>query len=191
MAHQLERAIERRRLLQLFAVTIASITIALYVVSLARHADNARTQWGDTVKVLVASSALSNGDLISASNTHLARVPSTLAVQGALRGNNEGVRITRAVGVNAILTALDVAAESANVPAGWRIVAFPTDLVTPELHSGDRVDVVALGVTIAHDAIVVSSSTQDRGAEIAVPLGVAATVAGAAANGDASLVSAS
>jgi len=53
--------------------------------------------------------------------------------------------------------------------------------VTPELHSGDRVDVIASGMTIAHNVIVTVSPTSERGAEVAVPSDVAALVAGAAA----------
>lgn len=188
LVDKLTHALERRRKMQLFFVTLASFAISFYVVTLARHAQQSRNQWGDTTEVLLALQQLNNGDLLSDSNTRLVTVPRQLVAAGSLRSLASGVHVVRAVGANAIVTNLDIEASAGDTPLGWRVVAFPVDLVTPELHAGDRVDVIASGTTIAHDVIVTVSPTSERGAEVAVPSDVAALVAGAAANGDASLV---
>jgi hypothetical protein len=180
--------LESRRKMQLFFVTLAAFAIALYVVTLERHAQQARNQWGDSTQVVLALHQLNDGDLLSDSNTRLVTFPRSLVALGALNSVVPGTHVVRAVGANAIVTNLDTEASTSAIPLGWRVVAFPLDLVTPELHAGDHVDVIASGTTIAHDVVVTVSPTNDRGAEIAVPSDVAALVAGAAANGDASLV---
>lgn len=74
------------------------------------------------------------------------------------------------------------------LPNGWRIVAFPADVIIPDLAIGNIVDVVTAGAVIAADAVVMTPATQERGVEIAVPADLAATVAAAINNGDTSLV---
>lgn len=176
--------------MQLFVVTLFAIVVAAYVSAVVRGADTARRQWGTTVEVLVATGSLHEGDVITVANSHMVSVPFALVARDALRSAQLGVHVVRSVAENQMLTSLDINESSSEVPAGWKIVAFPTDVMAPQLHVGDRVDIVAMGTTVVSDAIVVTASTSEHGNEIAVPSDAAAAVAGAIGNGDASVVTA-
>lgn len=76
----------------------------------------------------------------------------------------------------------------ADVPADWRVVALPRDVIAPRTKPGDRIDVVAQAQVIAADAVVVAPATGDEGIVVAVPLASAAAVATSAQNGDVSVV---
>lgn len=78
--------------------------------------------------------------------------------------------------------------DRAMVPAGWRIVALPRDLITPDVAPGDVVDVVSQSVVIAAQAVIVTPPTDTTGATVSVAPADAATVATAAQNGDISVV---
>ena len=74
------------------------------------------------------------------------------------------------------------------VPADWRVVALPRDMIVPQMEPGDRVDVVAQAEVIALDAVVVSAPTDTEGLVVAVPPAAAATVATSAQTGDVSVI---
>lgn len=76
----------------------------------------------------------------------------------------------------------------ADVPADWRVVALPRDVIAPRMTPGDRVDVVAQAQVIAADAVVVAPAAGDDGIVVAVPPASAAAVATSAQNGEVSVV---
>jgi hypothetical protein len=80
------------------------------------------------------------------------------------------------------------AAASQTIPAGWRGVAMPRDVVAPQVGAGDTVDVVADGRLLAAGAVVVSAATDTDGPVVAVPAEVAPVVASAAQTGASGLV---
>ena len=75
-----------------------------------------------------------------------------------------------------------------SVPADWRVVALPRDMVAPQVRPGDVVDLVSQSVLMAGRAVVVSAATTDNGVNVAVPPDAAPTVATAAQSGDISLL---
>ncbi len=74
------------------------------------------------------------------------------------------------------------------IPAGWRGVAIPRDVVAPQVNAGDTVDVVADGRLLAAGAVVISGGTDTAGPVVAVPAEVAPVVASAAQMGASGLV---
>ena len=81
----------------------------------------------------------------------------------------------------------DAAAGEA-IPAGWRGVAMPRDVVAPQVGAGDTVDVVADGRLLAAGAVIISAGTETEGPVVAVPAEVAPVVASAAQTGASGLV---
>lgn len=81
----------------------------------------------------------------------------------------------------------DAAAGEA-IPAGWRGVAMPRDVVAPQVGAGDTVDVVADGRLLAAGAVVISAGSDTSGPVVAVPAEVAPVVASAAQTGASGLV---
>jgi hypothetical protein len=80
------------------------------------------------------------------------------------------------------------AAASEAIPAGWRGVAMPRDVVAPQVGAGDTVDVVADGRLLAAGAVIISAGTETEGPVVAVPAEVAPAVASAAQTGASGLV---
>ena len=80
------------------------------------------------------------------------------------------------------------AAASETIPAGWRGVAMPRDVVAPQVGAGDTVDVVADGRLLAAGAVVISAGSDTSGPVVAVPAEVAPVVAPAAQTGASGLV---
>jgi hypothetical protein len=80
------------------------------------------------------------------------------------------------------------AATGEAIPAGWRGVAMPRDVVAPQVGAGDTVDVVADGRLLAAGAVVISGGTDTAGPVVAVPAEVAPAVASAAQMGASGLV---
>ena len=74
------------------------------------------------------------------------------------------------------------------IPAGWRGVAMPRDVVAPQVGAGDTVDVVADGRLLAAGAVVISAGSDTSGPVVAVPAEVAPVVASAAQTGASGLV---
>ncbi|MFM1791535.1 MAG: hypothetical protein RLZZ526_1862 [Actinomycetota bacterium] len=81
-----------------------------------------------------------------------------------------------------------VPSTTASVPADWRVVALPRDVIAPRMEPGDRVDVVTQAQVIAADAVVVAPPSDTDGLVVAVPPASAAAVATSAQNGDVSVV---
>ena len=80
------------------------------------------------------------------------------------------------------------AAPDGMIPAGWRGVAMPRDVVAPQVGAGDTVDVVADGRLLAAGAVVISAGSDTSGPVVAVPAEVAPVVASAAQTGASGLV---
>ena len=117
------------------------------------------------------------------------QAPQQFIARGAVTTLLVGMTTSRQLLSSSIITTLDLASNAnTTLPNGWRIVAFPADVIIPELAIGDIVDVVTAGLVIAADARVMTPATHERGVEIAVPADLAAIVAAAINNGDTSLV---
>lgn len=117
---------------------------------------DAREAWGDTVPVLVARRPLAPGDPL-AGNVDEVRWPAALVPSGRAAGVPAGAVARRRVSAGFPLAGADVAARPAPlglVPDGW-LAAPLVESPRSGADVGDRVRVVADGVAVAPEALVV------------------------------------
>ena len=119
--------------------------------------------------------------------TAVSRPAGRTCAEGAITAAPTGSIARQHVGPGEILTDNDVVGSmSDTVPVGWRTVAVAADERTLEVSTGDRVDVVADGVVLAADGLVIARQTST--VVVAVPAELAPLVAVAALDGRAVLV---
>ncbi len=189
LLNALIRALQIQRRVQLIAVLIVSVVIG-FLVARTVHATRAtQRQWASHVSVLVLSRDIAAGEVLSNANTSRTDLPSAIQPINALLSLPKNARTRIALSSRTALTTSMILIDGtrAHIPAGWRGVAMPTDLVAPTVVAGDHVDVVSVDTVIAAGALVIEVSPK-QGITIAVPADSAAIVATASRNGDASLV---
>jgi Flp pilus assembly protein CpaB len=164
-------------------VTLALIC-GLVVHAIVRSAEEARSAWGNSVTVLVATRDVLPGEMLDAANTRLERRPEPLVGEDPLRGLPTDARVAAALYAGEIvrgerLAAAGASAVAARLPSDTRAMAVPADpATTPPLTIGDRVDVVVAlaaeaagdgppGFLLAADVMVVDVS--DVAVTVAVP----------------------
>jgi hypothetical protein len=181
-------ALHVKRSAQLVAVVALSLVTTALITHALRSANMHQKRWASHRTILVVTSAIQEGDAFTAQNTRRLDLPLAITPDDALENIAAGDTARFALQPNTALTAAMVssAQETVTVPAGWRIVALPTDMPSPPLQLRDSVDVVAGQAVIAAGVIVVSLQPLT----IAVPAEVAASVASVAQLGEASLISA-
>lgn len=150
--------------------------------------------------VLVATSDIEPGDLVTSAEVRSLLVPASLVAATVMVDLPNTAYAKQSIGVGELITSINVSEKSSNVsavPAGWRTVAITSPTALPPMSAGDRVDVIANGVVLVANAVVVSTtgemSTSGTMAfitqvVIGVPAESAPSVATAAALGDATLV---
>jgi len=187
---RIARTFGRSQPWQVAAVIITSTLIALTMWMTMQSVTRLQHRWEGTTGVLVTSTHVTAGEAISSTNSTFVRVPLALTPADALRAMPTNFSAAIALAANTPLTSSLVLPTGtlAEVPTGWRKVALPSDVPTPVLTPGMRVDVVSAAQTVASDALVVSVASKEMGAVVAVPANVAAQVAAAVRSGDASLV---
>ena len=74
------------------------------------------------------------------------------------------------------------------VPKDWRVVALPRDVIAPDVHPGDLVDLVSNAEIVASHAVVVTAAGDTTGMNVAVAPGSAPVVATAAQTGGISVL---
>ncbi|MSO59898.1 MAG: hypothetical protein EXQ63_06190 [Ilumatobacteraceae bacterium] len=182
-------ATESNRRWQLVATALLSTLCALVIFGATSNSRAEHARWGALSRALVATADIAPGSMLTQANTASLQAPQHLVPQTALNALRVGMTTSRQILASSIITALDIVGNGdTTLPNGWRIVAFPADVIIPDLAIGNIVDVVTAGAVIAADAVVMTPATQERGVEIAVPADLAATVAAAINNGDTSLV---
>lgn len=176
--------LERRRPFQLAVLVTVAMVIGALTARLIATAKAERERWAGVHDVVMTTRAIESGTVISAGAVRRARLPDALTPDDALAALPTDARLALDVEAHTILTAALLAKDMAVVPATWRTVAIPDDVVTPPLAVGQRVDVVGGGDTLADGAIV---ATLDP-LTVAVDNAAAAQVAAAARLGEVSLV---
>ncbi len=185
-------AAESNRRWQLVAAGLLSTLCVLVIFEATSDSRAERARWGSVSPALVATTDIIPGTVLTKANTARLQAPQHLVPRTALDALRLGMTASRQILTSSIITAIDITSgDEITLPDGWRIVAFPSDLIIPELEKGNFVDVVTAGAVIVADAIVTTPVTKERGVEIAVPADIAATVAAAINNGDTSLVASS
>ena len=168
--------IARHRATYWAAVACLALTVALVLVAQSRRLTDARDEWGTSVDVWVAVADTAPGALLQVDRQSMpaAMVPGA-AVTGA---RPDGAVARQHVSAGEVVVDTDVGAGRLPllVP-GSRAVAVAADDTTVPLEIGDRVDIVAGGVVLSADAVVVDLGTGV--AVIGVPADDAPAVAAA------------
>ena len=156
---------------------------------------SATTSLGLTTPVLIATSSIEQGDIITAQLFSLRTYPRAAVAPTALHDVQIGLVAQQPISIGELLTTTNTGTSTSKqlqLPVGFRSVAVVPPAALPPMQVGDHVDIIANGVVLAADALVLSlienTTGVITGVIVAVPAELSAAVASAAAIGDATLV---
>ena len=161
---------------------------------------SATTSLGLTTPVLIATRSIEQGDIITAQLFSLRTLPRAAVAPTALHDLPTGLVAQQSISIGELLTTTNTGTSTSKqlqLPTGFRSVAVVPPSALPPMQVGDHVDIIANGVVLAADALVLSLIENTAGAGagvivigviVAVPAEFSAAVASAAAIGDATLV---
>jgi hypothetical protein len=165
-----------------------------FFVTLSRM-QSATASLGLTTPVLIATSSIEPGDTISTQLFSLRTLPRSAVSPTALHDLPTGLVAQQSISIGELLTTTNTgltASTQLQLPIGFRSVAIVPPAALPPMQVGDHVDIIANGVVLAADALVLSlmenTTGEVIGVIVAVPAELSAAVASAAAIGDATLV---
>lgn len=150
--------------------------------------------------VFVATNDIESGDRVFTTMIRPLQVPASLVTATVVLDFPSMAYARQDIGIGEVITSVNVADRPVNnsvVPVGWRTIAITSPTALPPMSAGDRADVIANGVVLAANAIVVSTTSVSSAPNgpafitqvvIGVPAEAAPSVATAAALGDATLV---
>ena len=179
-----------------FCAGVAAVVFFVNVIQLQSQ----KQQLAANISVLVATSDIASGDPVTNSDVQQLLVPASLVSATVITDLSDNAYAQQSIGVGELITTINVADESSRitlVPAGWRTIAITSPIALPPMSAGDHVDVIANGVVLVANAVVVSTSGELSPSSsmvlithvvIGVPADAAPSVATAAALGDATLV---
>ena len=150
---------------------------------------------GATVVVLVASHNIGPGDLITPQLFNLHTLPRSAVAPTALHDLQFGLVAQQSISIGELLTTTNAGTSTSKqlqLPVGFRSVAIVPPAALPPIQVGDHVDIIANGIVLAADALVLSLMENTTGVItgviVAVQAELSAAVASATAIGDATLV---
>jgi Flp pilus assembly protein CpaB len=156
---------------------------------------SATTSLGLTTPVLIATRSIEQGDIITAQLFSLRTLPRAAVAPTALHDPQFGLVAQQSISIGELLTTTNTGTSTSKqlqLPAGFRSVAIVPPAALPPMQVGDHVDIIANGVVLAADALVLSLMENTTGVItgviVAVQAELSAAVASAAAIGDATLV---
>jgi len=175
-----------------------------FLMTLSRM-QSATTSLGLTTPVLIATSSIEQGDIITAQLFSLRTYPRAAVAPTALHDVQIGLVAQQSISIGELLTTTNTGTSTSKqlqLPIGFRSVAIVPPAALPPMQVGDHVDIIANGVVLAADALVLSlmeNTTGEvtgvivtrvivTGVIVAVQAELSAAVASAAAIGDATLV---
>lgn len=182
LLHWCVSQLERERRSQIVVALLVSVVCAGVFAESVVTTRTQRNKWSTNASVVVATTDIAANELLTADNTQLVTLPLALIAADALREVPPHTRTRIALTANTPLTESLVvpSSESLAIPSGWRVIALPSDITTPALLPGDRVDIV-IGTSVASpDCMVVSLSPLT----IALPADVIPTVTAASRVGE-------
>ena len=172
-------------------VCCASLT---FFITLSRM-QSATASLGLTTPVLIASSNIEPGDIITTQLFILRTLPRSAVTPTALHDLQLGLVAQQPISIGELLTTTNTGTSTSKqlqLPVGFRSVAIVPPAALPPMQVGDHVDIIANGIVLAADALVLSlmenTNSEVVGVIVAVPAELSAAVASAAAIGDATLV---
>jgi Flp pilus assembly protein CpaB len=156
---------------------------------------SATTSLGLTTPVLIATRSIKQGDIITAQLFSLRTLPRAAVAPTALHDVQTGLVAQQSISIGELLTTTNTGTSTSKqlqLPTGFRSVAIVPPAALPPMQVGDHVDIIANGVVLAADALVLSLMENTTGVItgviVAVQAELSAAVASAAAIGDATLV---
>ena len=169
-----------------------------FFVTMSRM-QSATRSLGATVVVLVASHNIGPGDAITSQLFVTRTFVRSAVAPTALHAVQLGLVAQQSISIGELLTTTNTGTSTSKqlqLPTGFRSVAVVPPSALPPMQVGDHVDIIANGVVLAADALVLSLIENTTGAVtgviagviVAVPAEFSAAVASAAAIGDATLV---
>jgi Flp pilus assembly protein CpaB len=170
-----------------------------FFITLSRM-QSATASLGLTTPVLIASSNIEPGDMITTQLFSLRSLPRSAVAPTALHDVQIGLVAQQPISIGEFLTTTNTGTSTSKqlqLPVGFRSVAIVPPAALPPMQVGDHVDIIANGVVLAADALVLSlmeNTTGEvtgvivTGVIVAVQAELSAAVASAAAIGDATLV---
>ena len=171
----------------------------MFFITLSRM-QSATTSLGLTTPVLIATRSIEQGDIITAQLFSLRTLPRSAVAPTALHDLQFGLVAQQSISIGELLTTTNTGTSTSKqlqLPTGFRSVAIVPPAALPPMQVGDHVDIIANGVVLAADALVLSlmeNTTGEvtgvivTGVIVAVQAELSAAVASAAAIGDATLV---
>ena len=178
-----------RRRQQVIAGLICCAALTFFI-TLSRM-QSATASLGLTTPVLIATSNIEPGDIITTQLFSLRSLPRSAVTSTALHDLQIGLVAQQSISIGELLTTTNTgtsATQQLQLPAGFRSVAIVPPAALPPMQVGDHVDIIANGVVLAADALVLGLIEDTIGVIVAVPADLSAAVASAAAIGDATLV---
>ena len=156
---------------------------------------SATASLGLTTSVLIATSSIKPGDIITDQLSSLRILPRSAVSPTALHDLQTGLVAQQSISIGELLTTTNTGTSTSKqlrLPVGFRSVAIVPPAALPPMQVGDHVDIIANGVVLAADALVLSLMENTPGTVtgviVAVPAELSAAVASAAAIGDATMV---
>ena len=162
----------------------------MFFITLSRM-QSATDSLGLTTPVLIASSNIEPGDIITTQLFILRTLPRSAVTPTALHNLQTGLVAQQSISIGELLTTTNTGTSTSKqlqLPVGFRSVAIVPPAALPPMQVGDHVDIIANGLVLAADALVLSLIEDTIGVIVAVPAELSAAVASAAAIGDATMV---
>ena len=182
-----------RRQHQVIAGLVCCAALTFFI-TLSRM-QSATASLGSTTPVLIASSNIEPGDIITDQLSSLRTLPRSAVAPTALHDLQTGLVAQQSISIGELLTTTNTgtsASQQLQLPIGFRSVAIVPPAALPPMQVGDHVDIIANGIVLAADVLVLSlmqnTTSEVIGVIVAVPAELSAAVASAAAIGDATLV---
>ena len=186
-----------RRRQQVIAGLVCCAALTFFVTM--SRMQSATKSLGATVVVLVASHNIGPGDAITSQLFVTRTFVRSAVASTALHAVQLGLVAQQSISIGELLTTTNTGTSTSKqlqLPTGFRSVAVVPPSALPPMQVGDHVDIIANGVVLAADALVLSLIENTTGAVtgvitgviVAVPAEFSAAVASAAAIGDATLV---
>ena len=182
-----------RRRQQVIAGLVCCAALTFFVTM--SRMQSATSSLGKTTSVLIATSDIKPGDLITPQLFNRHTLPRSAVAPTALHDVQIGLVAQQSISIGELLTTTNTGTSTSKqlqLPVGFRSVAIMPPAALPPIQVGDHVDIIANGVVLAADALVLSLMENTTGVITgviaAVPAELSAAVASAAAIGDATLV---
>ena len=182
-----------RRQHQVIAGLVCCAALTFFI-TLSRM-QSATASLGSTTPVLIASSNIEPGDIITTQLFSLRTLPRSAVTPTALHDLQTGLVAQQSISIGELLTTTNTGTSTSKqlqLPVGFRSVAIVPPAALPPMQVGDHVDIIANSIVLAADVLVLSlmedTNSEVVGVIVAVPAELSAAVASAAAIGDATMV---